>query len=109
MLLLTMREHYFTGREGQGWKKHDQRTIALATDLPLVQALERIKIYERAYKDRYGQHSVVEFSLLSAATLTGEANDPAAREALNEAQVTLVEQLHQSANEIRTAWGDPPN
>lgn len=94
MLLLTMREHLFTGTHPMGAAdSHKERTIAFATDLELLPALARIKAYEEAYKQRY-QRMAVEFGLLGVTTIPGSAT--AAKEVLLGAMVFIVESLAQT-------------
>jgi hypothetical protein len=100
MLILTMREHQFVGRLPPGepgrWEKHSERTLAFATDLPLVAALSRVQQYQDAFRTKYGQGSVVEFHLLGAASVRGKAGAPKTKRALEEAGVRTVESLAQT-------------
>lgn len=94
MLLLTMQEHLFTGTHiGGGADERKQRTLAFATDLDLIPALERIKAYERAYKQRYPRMAV-EFNLLAVSTVPGSAAE--SKKTLHGAMVDMVESLAQT-------------
>jgi hypothetical protein len=100
MLILTLKENFFSAPSGQDWLIKRERVMALATDLPLFWALHYVKGYEKAFREFFGGKTVVEFSLLSVSEVSGQAKEEKYRAALEGAHVPLVEDLQQTAKQF---------
>lgn len=93
MLLLTMNEWVGPGDRypsDQPQPAGSERIIAVATRLPFVQALERVRAYEAAYNAHY--RLAVNLRLLTVCPIP-ETDD----ELLESLQVEIVEKLAQTA------------
>ena len=98
MLLLTFGEYYFIGTHlGGAADRCEERMLALATDLDFIPALDRLKVFEQTFRQKY-TNSAIEYALLSVATIPGNAASSAKQ--LRGAKVDIVESLPQSLQDF---------
>lgn len=99
MLLIQLSEWYGPGRnfDRPGARPEPQnKMVTFATRLPLVDALRRINIYERAFAERYGTFSpIVEFTLIGH-----QHSDDIPDQVLDDLQCLLVEGLAQKKEDF---------
>ncbi len=90
MLLLTLHQWYATREAPHARRLSNitERTMAMATTLPLGEALERIVQYQAAHKEKYTKTSL-EFRLLSVSEIPDETPLPV----LRDLGVDIVENL----------------
>lgn len=85
MLLITLNELLFSAEDGHP-EPPTQTVLAMATSLPLEQALSLILEHEHAYRLRYNQ--MIEHRLQAVSAI-----DAVSRSVLNAMDVRLVEDL----------------